>query len=170
MRMTARLKAPAYARDVLAMKQSGQRIGLLVVSVHDWDAGKDLADKPGVARIVIPQDLPPEGADLSLLTALDVLLVGEDSPAFWMAVRGAFAWRAATVWIDDKDDVLRLTDYPTLTTMQRAPRSRLAHALTAHRDGMLLSREWPYDQPVFEPARQSLMRRLFGSMEAPCSP
>lgn len=163
MRMTARLKPPAYARDVQAQLAAGQRIGLLVVAVHDWDAGKDLADKPNVARIVLPPDLPPEGADLSILQGLDVLVCGVDSPAFWMTVRGAFAWRAATVWIDDADDVLRLTDYPTLTTLQRSPRNRLAAALTAHREMALLSREWPYDQPVFEPARQSLMRRLFGA-------
>ena len=164
-RHAPRLKAPAYARDVLAKKQSGQHIGLLVLSVHDWEAGKDLAEKPGVARIVIPDDLPPEGADLSVLAGLDVLVTGEDTPSFWMAVNGAFAWRAATVWVDDASDVLLLTSSPRLSTMRRVSRTRFAAELSSLRETMLLCRDAPYDSPVFDGARSALLNRFVGASQ-----
>jgi len=100
--MRAKLKLPAFGREALALREAGQRIGLLVVSVHDWQAGADLAKKPNVARVVVPPDLPPEGCDLSLVCGLDVLVCGAEGAAHDMAIRGACAYRAASVWIDTR--------------------------------------------------------------------
>lgn len=167
--MKPRLKMLAYARDVLAMRERGERIGLLVLAVHDWNAGKWLAGKPNVARVVVPEDTPPEGCDLSLVFGLDVLVCGVDSPAFDMAVRGALAYRAASVWIETRQGLQRVEVMPAshmIIGFEVVPPVSFARTLAARRELMLATGDWPFDQPAFAPMRAAMLSRVLGQAQA----
>mgnify|MGYP001362128851 CR=1 FL=1 len=56
----------AYGNDVMERRARGERVGLLVVAVHDWDAGQWYAGRPEVCRVVLPSDLPIEAADWTI--------------------------------------------------------------------------------------------------------
>ena len=47
----------AYAKDLAARRRNNERVGLVVVAVHDWEAGKWFEGRPEVARLVVPDDL-----------------------------------------------------------------------------------------------------------------
>lgn len=165
--MGAKLKLPAFGREVLALREAGQRIGLLVVSVHDWRAGADLAKRENVARVVVPPDLPPEGCDLSLVCGLDVLVCGVEGAAHDMAIRGACAYRAASVWIDTRAGMQRVEVLAAgrrpIVGLELVPPGRFAAELAVRRELMLLCGDWPYDQPVFQPLRQQALARVLGA-------
>ena len=167
--MKPRLKMLAYARDVLAMRDRGERIGLLVLAVHDWSAGKWLAGKPNVARVVVPEDTPPEGCDLSLVFGLDVLVCGVDSPAFDMAVRGALAYRAASVWIETRDGFQRVEVMPAsrvIVGYEVVTPGSFAQVLASRRDLMLAMGDWPFDQPAYASLRATVLARVLGQAQA----
>ncbi|MBK8399989.1 MAG: hypothetical protein IPL29_02625 [Propionivibrio sp.] len=50
------MRAPAYAKALMARRRRGERIGLLVVAVHDWHAGEEFTAHAEVARVVLPPD------------------------------------------------------------------------------------------------------------------
>jgi hypothetical protein len=66
----------AYGKELAARRRNGERIGLLVVSVHDWEAGKWFEGRSEVARLVLPEDVPVGEADWSLCHGLDVVICG----------------------------------------------------------------------------------------------
>ena len=60
------MRSPAYAKDLMARRRSGERIGLLVVAVHDWHAGEEFTAHAEVARVVLPPDSLPHEVYKSL--------------------------------------------------------------------------------------------------------
>jgi hypothetical protein len=70
------LRPLAYAKQVSARIASGERVGLLVVSLHCWSSGDWFMHRDDVARVVLPSDLPVERADWSIALARDVVVCG----------------------------------------------------------------------------------------------
>lgn len=90
---------PAFGREILERRQAGERFGLLILSIDDWKGGEVLADRPGVARLVVTAELEFERLDLSIVAGCDVLVCGLCAPArFDAAVLACLAAGAATVW------------------------------------------------------------------------
>lgn len=64
----AKRKSLAYCKALMDRRNAGERIGLLVVGIHDWDAGQEMACRQNVMRVVVPQDVLPH--ELDFLRAL----------------------------------------------------------------------------------------------------
>lgn len=103
---------PCYASDLEARLLSGAGVVLVVLAVHDWQAGR-LEDRAGVFRLVIHPDRPAAEADLGILRGLDVLVVGGDPAEFYAAVARALLAGAQSVWGQFDDGVMRLDLWPT---------------------------------------------------------
>lgn len=145
---------PAYARDVMTRRADGERIGLLVVSVHDWRAGKWFAHRPEVARVVVAPNQAPDAVRFDCAHALDVVICGNDAEFFAIA-DAVQASAPASIWGEFGDGFYRLelarsgwvsVDGPfSLTALPRAVRDYRLLALAVVEGG--------YASPVFEQAR-----------------
>jgi len=159
-------KSPAYARDVVARRHSGERIGLLVVAVHDWQAGKWFEGRPEVARVVVPDDLPLHTARFDCAHALDVLICGAGSAKDFDIVADALTKaEPASVWAEYEDGIWRLEKVGRIgwsAIEGPFPVQWLARAIQSHRTWGLLRGEGIYGRPVFAAARLAAHAALFG--------
>lgn len=168
------MKPPAYAKDLLTRRQSGERIGLLVVGVQDWEFGQRIAERPNVARLVVPHDALPHTLDWSCAVALDCLVGGECPPAVFMAAAVMLSRvGAASVWGDFDDGIwllAPLSDQARRRTLVAtegpvAPND-LPGAIRNYRERCLLTRAGVYGTPAFDPARAALYETIFGPLAA----
>lgn len=67
------LRSLAYAKQVEARIAAGDRIGLLIVSLHCWRSGDWFEGRDDVCRVVLPADLEVDRADWSIALARDVV-------------------------------------------------------------------------------------------------
>ena len=168
--MGAYAKPPAFAKPLIARRRLGERIGLLVVSVHDWDAGKDVAARSGTARIVVDEvDLPHE-LDWKCAVALDCLIVGDcDTSVFYATATMLYAAGAASIWAVFPDGVWRLERWVAASfpcgfsaVDGPVPPEQLGRALSVHRDWCLMTRRGVYGTKLFDAPRAALFHQLFG--------
>lgn len=162
------MTVPAYAKAVIGRRKLGERIGLLVVSLHDWSAGQDLAARPNVARVVVAEDTLPHELDWSFCVALDCLVVGDcEDAVFWAAVTMIYAAGAASIWGDFGGSIFRLERWLSKSTPLGfyaeegpVPVERLGRAVAANREYGLMCRRGVYGTPMFDAARVQLLNKL----------
>lgn len=150
----------AYARGLLARRRNNERVGLVVVSVHDWEAGKWFDGRPEVARLVVPDDLPLAEADWSVALALDVLVCGEcPEPAFYAVCDALALAGAASIWGDFADGLWLLERAGRAWVAVDGPYSamKFGAALRLNRLAMLVMRRGMYGSRVFDVVRQAAL-------------
>jgi hypothetical protein len=168
------MKPLPYAKALRDRRHAGERIGLLVVSVHDWEAGKDLESLPNVARLVVPPDGLPHEFDWSCAVALDCLVCGDGAESvFYAAALMLMAARSASVWGLFADGVWLLEQgsprwyrHGLVATEGPVLPGKLAAALRNHRERALLTRAGVYGTPLFDGARVALFDHIFGPLSA----
>lgn len=165
-------KPLAYGKQLVGRRKLGERVGLLVVALHDWNAGLDVAARTGVARVMLAEDVLPHEADWSCAVALDCLVVGECDPAvFYAAVTMLFAAGAASIWGQFADGVYLLRRWPSrccpmgfYAEGEAISPGRFARALSVHRDCSLLIRAGVYGTNLFDSARAEVFDKAFGHL------
>jgi len=161
-----RRKHPAFARDVIARRQAGERIGLLVVSVHSWRAGKWFEARPEVARVVVPPDQPASLLRFDCALHLDVVLCGDCSDdVLYAAADSLLLYRPGSIWaeFDDGFYLLERTGSRWLIDSSNpVPLSGLAAAVRAYRMYALAQQIGPYSATAFDPARQAFIAGILG--------
>ena len=91
---------PAYAKQVEGRIAAGDRIGLLIVSLHCWRSGDWSEGRDEVARVVPPVDLEVDRADWSIALARDVVVAARCRMA--SPTRRSMRWRSGAAsygWI-----------------------------------------------------------------------
>lgn len=162
---------PAYSRDLLAKRQEGKRIGLLLVAVDDWQGGWYLYGKPNVSRVTCPPDFEFAGADFSVAAGVDVLVCGQGAvERLDAATLACLAAGAASVWGEYSNGLWRTTFWPheppyILAEQGPVPYEDFAASLAAFRETSILLQHGYYGQPMFRPVREEMLRS-FGIMEA----
>lgn len=162
----------AYGKDVAERRRSGQRIGLLVVVLHDWDAGLWFDGKPEVARVVLPADLAVADADWSLVMALDVLVCGSaKDDVFYAACDALEQAGAASIWgyVNNGFWLLKRA-YKQWLPMPRidsykeqpVPINELSAYLKKFREISIMLRHDFYASRIFDDARRALAAQTFG--------
>jgi len=152
---------PAYARDVMARRSDGERIGLLVVSVHDWRAGKWFAHRPEVARVVVAPNQATDALRFDCAHALDVVICSNDAEFFAVA-DAVQASEPASIWGEFGDGFYRLEKSRRGWVSVDGPFS-LAGLPRAVRDYRLLALavvEGGYALPAFEKAREVFVQAV----------
>ena len=168
------MKPLPYAKALRDRRLAGERIGLLVVSVHDWEAGKYLECQPNVARLVVPQDGLPHEFDWSCAVALDCFLLGRcDEAVFYAAALMLRSAKAASVWAEFDDGIWRLAKgspkwYRHGLIAEEGPIApeKFAAALRNYRERCLLTRAGVYGTRAFDAARSALFDQIFGPLSA----
>lgn len=168
--MTPYKKPLAYSKALVSRRKLGERIGLLIVGVHDWEAGRDLEARSGTARIVVPEDALPHELDWTPAVALDCLVVGEcPEPVFYAAVTMLHAAGAASIWGSFADGAWRLERYLSKSTPQGfyatdgpVQAGKIGQALKNHRDHALMTKRGLYGTPPYASARLDAFRNAFG--------
>lgn len=167
-------KFPAYGKQVLLQRKQGERVGLLVVGLHDWNAGLEIASRSGVARVVVDEcDLPHE-LDWSFAVALDCLVVGEvDDSIRFAAVTMLYAAGAASIWAVFPDGLWRLERWVSPACPHGfyavdgpIPEARLGRAIDAHRAFGLLTWRGVYGTSLFDAVRAAAFEKTFGPAAA----
>lgn len=158
------LRLLAYARNVAARRRNNERVGLLVVSLHDWSAGLWFADRAEVSRVVMPDDVLVAEADWSVALALDVVVCGSAPDAvFFEACEALTKAGAASVWWECSAGLQRLQlidgewcgDVPL-------PPAKLGAALRRHREASILLRDGFYASRIYAAAREALIDSVPG--------
>lgn len=156
----------AFAAELAARQAADERVGLLLVSVDDWEGGADLLWRPGVARVVVPEDLPTDRADWSCVAGLDVLVCGAAAAErFDAAVLATMQAGAASVWGEMADGVWRLEFWPHRSPYYAGanwperglPVAKLGAALARHRRTAILFAEGFYGSAAFEGVRADML-------------
>lgn len=166
------MRAPAYAKDLIARRRRGERIGLLVVGVHDWSAGEEFVAHPGVARVVVADDTLPHELDWTCAAALDCLIIGGSTPEFFATATMLQAAGAASLWCEQESGIVLIEPFaskyfpPFLSTGEPVPPALFKRALRKHRHAALILRRGVYGQPLFDDAREAEWVGLFGVGEA----
>jgi len=162
------LKPLAYSKALLEQRQAGQRVGLLVVSVHDWSAGQWFAERPEVARLVLPADVAVDAADWSICLALDVLVCGGAPDAVFYAACAALKRHgAASVFGEFAEGVclLETVGKRWVAVDGPWPVERMGAVLRRHRETMMLLQLGFYGSRVFNAARLALIDNVSGLAE-----
>ena len=163
---------PAYGRPLIGRRKAGERIGLLIVALHDGDAGRDLSARPNTARVELLEDALPHELDWSCAVALDCLLVGAcDERVLWAAATMLYAAGAASLWGEFADGIYRLErwvsplcPYGFYSDDGPIDAESLGRALTAHRAWALMRRAGVYGTPAFDAARAAEFAHTFGPL------
>ena len=155
----------AYGKDLLARRQAGDRVGLLVVSVHDWEAGTWFAGRPEVARVVLPDDVPVADADWSPCMALDCVVTGGAVDGIFYAVCAALrTCGAASVWGEFDDGLHLLEPVGKRFVSVEGPVALPAFgaALRRHRAEAMWLRLGFYGSRIFDQARMAMIDHVPG--------
>ena len=163
-------RALAYAKAVAGRRRNGERVGLLVVSLHGWKDGLWFDGRPEVCRVMLPDDLAVADAEWSVCLALDVLVCGSASDeVFNEAVRAVVAAGAVSVWGEFADGVHRLSligDGKVVAEDGPVPVAKLGALLRAWRPAAMALCLGGYGSRVFDPAREALFGPLLAELRA----
>lgn len=156
-------KALAYAKALTDRRTSGARVGLLVVAIHDWEAGKWFEARPEVCRVLLTNDLAVDAADWSIALALDVIVCGTADDALFYSVCDALRrCGAASIWGEFSDGVWLLEPVGKRWLAVEGPYDlgRLGAALRSHREVMMMLRKGFYGSRVFDGARTAILQSM----------
>lgn len=157
-----------YAKAVAERRRAGERVGLLVVAVHDWAAGSWFDGRPEVCRVVLPDDLAVEAADWSVCLALDVVVCGSaDAAVFNAVVRAALAAGAVSCWGEFGDGLHRLAAVGrrgVVAVDGPFPPAKLGAVLQAYRPAALALGIGGYGSRVFEATRAAMFGPLLAEL------
>jgi len=161
---------PLGGRPLIGRRKAGERIGLLIVAVHDDAAGHALAQRSGTARVQVRVDMLPHELDWSCAVALDCLVLGECAePVFWATVTMLYAAGAASIWGEFDSGIWRLERYVSKATPQGfyctgepVNSGALGHALKINREVSLMTRHGVYGTAPYAAARLAVFRNIFG--------
>lgn len=164
------MRAPAYAKALMARRRRGERIGWLVVAVHDWHAGEEFTAHAEVARVVLPPDSLPHELDWSCAVALDCLVsCAEGNEAvFDAALTMLQAAGAASLWGWFAEGIALLEPFvskyrpPFVSVGDAVPPALFKRALSAHRSREMMMMTGVYGTPAFDTVRQAEYARVFG--------
>jgi hypothetical protein len=159
------LRPLAYAKQVSARIASGERVGLLVVSLHCWSSGDWFMHRDDVARVVLPSDLPVERADWSIALARDVVVCGPVPDDFVDTVFEALERSgAASLWLWCDAGFQRVEKHYGAWCGMCAPlpEKKLGAALRAYRRDAILFRSGFYGSRVYLAAREALIDAMPG--------
>lgn len=168
-------KPLAYGKQLLVRRKLGERIGLLVVALHDWNAGLEMASRPHVARVMLDEGQMPHECDWSPVLALDCLIAGDevDDAVFYATATMLYAAGAASIWGEFPDGIWRLERWhskccPMGFYAEAGPIApeRFGRALAAHRDCSLLIRAGVYGTKLYDAARAAVFDQAFGPLSA----
>lgn len=168
-------KPLAYGKQLVGQRKRGERIGLLVVSLHDWNAGLEMASRAGAAQVVLDVDCLPHECDWSPAVALDCLIVGADvdDSIFYAAATMLYGVGAASIWAMFPDGIWRLERWhskscPSGFYAEAGPVApgAFGRALAVHRDCSLLIRAGVYGTKLFDAARAAVFDQAFGQLSA----
>lgn len=161
-------RAMAYAKALAERRRAGERVGLLVVAVHDWSAGLWFDAQPAVGRVVLPDDLAVEAADWSVCLALDVVVCGSaDAAVFNAVVRAALAAGAVSCWGEFGDGLHRLAAVGrrgVVAVDGPFPPAKLGAVLQAYRPAALALGIGGYGSRVFEATRAAMFGPLLAEL------
>jgi hypothetical protein len=160
-------KVLAYSKDLAARRRNSERVGLLVVALHDWDAGKWFEGRPEVARVLLPDDVPVADADWSVCLALDVLLCGSaPDDVFYAACSALERAGAASIWGDFSTGVSLVERCGKTWVAVDGPFSieKLGAALRQHRSAAILLRLGVYSSRLYDGARQAMLAPFLGAL------
>ena len=163
-------KPLAYSKALMDRRAAGERVGLLVVGVHDWEAGQEMACRQNVLRVVVPQDAMPHEVDFSPCVALDCLICGRCAePMFFATAIMLHAAGAASIWGEFDDGVWRLerdaskSNSKGFVAVEGPIQSgALALSVRAYREWALMTSRGVYGTKLFDAARVSLFDKAFG--------
>ncbi len=159
----------AYAWGLLERQAAGEPVRLVVLALHDWSAGKWIADRPGVVRLVLPPDSNVIDAEVSVLFGLDVLLIGGEPDAADLMLRLVLAAGAASAWGEYDDGLWRVVAIGRrglLATVRVPHADALLDALPPVRLQGLLTREGVLGSEMFREARLAAVGEVFGAAMA----
>lgn len=162
------LRGLAYAKQVSERIARGDRIGLLVVSLHCWRSGDWFDGRDDVARVVLPADLEAGRADWSIAMARDVVVCGPVPDVLVDAVLDALARSgAASLWLEVVGGIQRVERHADAWCgmCDPLPPKKLGAALRAHRHDAILFREGFYASRIYAAARDSLIDSMAGLRE-----
>jgi hypothetical protein len=163
---------PVGGRPLIGRRKAGERIGLLIVSVHDEAAGRELALRSGTAHIQVRVDMLPHELDWSCAVALDCVILGTCSQAlFYATATMLYAAGAASIWGEFDDGIWRLERWHSASCPTGfyaddgpVPLSRLGEALAFHRSWALMRRAGVYGTELFDAARDAEFSKIFGPL------
>lgn len=156
-------KVLAYAKSVIDRRQSGARIGLLVVAVSDWEAGKWFESRPEVCRVLLTEEVAVDAADWSISLALDCVVCGHaDDARFYSVCNALRRAGAASIWGEFDDGIWLLEPVGKRWLAVEGPYhlGRLGAALRSHREVMMMLRKGFYGSRIFDGARQAILQSL----------
>jgi hypothetical protein len=159
------LRALPYAAALSDRRMAGERVGLLVVSVHDWNAGKWFEAKPEVGRVVLPADVAVDAADWSICLALDCLVCGAAVDGTFYEVCDALKrCGAASVWAEMEDGICLIEPVGRRWVVIDGPYqlNKLGAALRKHRETAMMLGLGFYGSRVFNAARLALIDNVAG--------
>jgi len=159
------LKPLAYSKALVDKRKAGQRVGLLVVSVHDWDAGKWFEARAEVARVVLPTDVAVDAADWSVCLALDCIVTGAAvDGTFYEACAALKRCGAASVWGEFSDGfwLLEPAGRRMVAVEGPYPLNRMGAVLRQHRETMMMLQLGFYGSRVFNAARLAVLDNVPG--------
>lgn len=159
------LRALPYATALAERRRAGERVGLLVVSVNDWEAGKWFEAKPEVGRVVLPADVAVDAADWSICLALDCVVCGAGVDGTFYAVCDALKrCGAASVWgeFDDGISLIEPVGRRLVAVDGPYPVNKLGAALRRHRETAMMLGLGFYGSRVFNAARLALIDNVAG--------
>lgn len=159
------LRPLAYAKQIADRIAAGDRIALLVVSLHCWRSGDWFDGRPEVARLVLPSDLPVDRADWSPALARDVVVCGSAPDALVDAALDALSGvGAASLWLECATGIQRVErHYGAWCGMgDPLPSKKLGAALRAHRHHAILFRDGFYASRIYAAVREALIDSMPG--------
>jgi hypothetical protein len=154
-------KSLAYSRALTERRSRRERIGLVVVSLHDWEAGKWFEGRAEVARLVLPADVPVDAADWSVCLACDVLLCGSAPDAvFYGACDALEKFGAASLWGDFENGIYRIERCGKSWISDDGPFAvaKLGGAMREFRVRAMCFRIGMYGSRMFDSAREAWLR------------
>jgi hypothetical protein len=153
-------KALAYSRALTERRARRERVGLVVVSLHDWEAGKWFEGRPEVARLVLPADVLVDAADWSVCLACDVLICGDAPDALFYQVCDALEKFAASLWGEFETGIYRVERCGKSWFSDDGPFevARLGAALREFRVRAMCFRIGMYGSRMFDSAREAWLR------------
>jgi hypothetical protein len=160
-------KALAYARALAERRARRERVGLVVVSLHDWNSGKWFDDRPEVARLVLPADVPVDAADWSVCLACDVLLCGSaPDPVFYAACDALAKFGAASVWgaFDDGVHLIERCGKSWVSVDGPFAAEKLGAALRRQRTAAVALRLGVYASRVYDSARAAMVQPMIEAL------